>query len=76
MVRRFALASACVTALMATANAADIYGAPEAAWGYKDSPFFAYNWTGFYIGAQAGSVWGPNIGILIQAQGSTPVSAA
>ncbi len=38
------------------ANAADIYSAG----GFKDAPIYApaSNWTGFYVGANIGAVWG------------------
>jgi outer membrane immunogenic protein len=40
---------------IASANAADIYRAPEGVGGYKDGPAYVANtWTGFYIGANAG----------------------
>jgi outer membrane immunogenic protein len=39
----------------ASAHAADMYVAPPAgAGGYKDEPYVAYNWSGFYAGVQGG----------------------
>jgi outer membrane immunogenic protein len=44
-------------AALATANAADMYRAPEPfAGGYKDGPVYS-NWAGFYVGAHAGGAW-------------------
>jgi outer membrane immunogenic protein len=42
---------------LASANAADIYRAPDAG-GYKDGPaYVAVNWSGFYVGVNAGGAW-------------------
>jgi outer membrane immunogenic protein len=44
-------------AALASANAADVYRAPEPfAGGYKDGPVYS-NWAGFYIGAHVGGAW-------------------
>jgi outer membrane immunogenic protein len=46
---------------LASANAADIYRAPEAVGGYKDGPaFVGVNWSGFYVGVNGGYGWSPN----------------
>jgi len=38
-----------------SANAADMYRAPEAAGGYKDGPaYVAADWSGFYVGGNGG----------------------
>ena len=54
------LAAASMSAIViSSAFAADLNGAP--AYGsMKDEPYYApaFNWTGFYIGAQTGYVWG------------------
>lgn len=43
---------------LASANAADMYRAPEGG-GLKDGPFYApvNSWAGFYIGANGGGAW-------------------
>ncbi len=44
---------------LASANAADMYRAPEGAGGYKDGPaYVGVNWSGFYVGAHVGGAWG------------------
>ena len=56
MLRSFVLGVAGAVALVASANAADMYSAEG---GLKDGPVYGANtWTGFYIGAHAGGVWG------------------
>ena len=56
MLRGFVLGVAGAVALVASANAADMYRAEG---GLKDGPVYVANtWTGFYIGAHAGGVWG------------------
>jgi outer membrane immunogenic protein len=46
---------------VASANAADMYRAPEpVVGGYKDGPVL-YNWSGFYVGIQGGGAWGDSI---------------
>jgi outer membrane immunogenic protein len=42
---------------LGSANAADIY-VPSAPGGYKDSYVPVTTWTGFYVGAHGGGVWG------------------
>jgi outer membrane immunogenic protein len=43
---------------LASANAADMYRAPEPmAGGYKDGPVYT-SWAGFYVGAHLGGAWG------------------
>jgi outer membrane immunogenic protein len=45
-------------AALASANAADMYRAPEPfAGGYKDGPVYT-SWAGFYVGAHLGGAWG------------------
>jgi len=56
MVRRFVLASASVIALTSAASAADIYRAPEGV-SYKDTPYVAVSWSGFYAGVSGGYAW-------------------
>jgi outer membrane immunogenic protein len=46
------LGVALTSALAISANAADLYG------GYKDVPYAAVNWTGFYVGVNVGGAWG------------------
>ncbi len=59
MTRLIVLSVASVVALTGAANAADMYRAPEATGGYKDVSYAAGPaWTGFYIGAHGGYVWG------------------
>jgi outer membrane immunogenic protein len=44
-------------AALVSANAADMYRAPEPfAGGYKDGPVYT-SWAGFYLGAHAGGAW-------------------
>ncbi|MGO9171039.1 MAG: outer membrane protein [Rhodomicrobium sp.] len=47
------LGVALTSALAISANAADMYGG-----GYKDVPYVAVNWTGFYVGVNVGGAWG------------------
>jgi len=56
MLRCFLLAATSVIALTASANAADIYRAPEGV-SYKDTPYLGVNWSGLYVGANAGYGW-------------------
>ncbi len=45
------------SAVLASANAADMYS--PAAGGFKDGlPYAGINWSGFYLGAHVGGVWG------------------
>jgi outer membrane immunogenic protein len=57
----FALSS---VAAFASANAADIYRAPDAVGGYKDAPYITMNWSGLYTGVNAGYGWNGNNGTL------------
>ncbi len=58
MIRNSVLGLAGAVALISSANAADLY-APAASGpgGYKDAPVYAYDWSGFYVGAQLGGSW-------------------
>jgi outer membrane immunogenic protein len=49
----FALTMASAFAMAVSANAADMYRAPEAG-GYKDGPAYVAGWSGFYIGVNGG----------------------
>ena len=51
--QRVLLTAASVAALTATANAADMYGAPAA-------DYVGVNWTGFYGGVNGGGAWAEN----------------
>ena len=51
--QRVLLTAASVAALTATANAADMYGAPAAG-------YVGVNWTGFYGGVNGGGAWAEN----------------
>jgi outer membrane immunogenic protein len=42
---------------LASANAADMYRAPEGVGGYKDGPAYVPNWAGFYAGVNGGYAW-------------------
>ena len=53
------LAIAFSVAVSATANAGDIYRAPDGA-SYKDAPVYAPLWNGFYAGANGGYGWEDN----------------
>ncbi len=57
MFRQFILASTSLLALTASAFAADIY-VPAGPASYKDAPVYEPVWTGFYLGANIGGVWG------------------
>ncbi|MGO8953831.1 MAG: outer membrane protein [Rhodomicrobium sp.] len=49
---------------LASANAADMYRAPDGG-GYKDGPVYAeVNWSGLYAGANAGYGWSANTDYL------------
>jgi outer membrane immunogenic protein len=51
--------AACLFALTAAADAADMYvPGPAAPGGYKDGYVPATSWAGFYLGAHVGGVWG------------------
>lgn len=56
MIRNTVLGLVGAVALISSASAADMY-VPSAAGGYKDEPAYAYNWSGFYVGAQVGGSW-------------------
>ncbi len=63
------LTLASVVAL-ASANAADMYRAPESGGGYKDGPgYVSVNWSGFYAGVNGGYGWGTNTDVLSPAGG-------
>jgi outer membrane immunogenic protein len=49
-----ALTMASALALAVSANAADMYRAPEGAGGYKDGPAYVAGWSGFYVGVNGG----------------------
>jgi len=59
MLRRILFAATSVIALTSAANAADIYRAPEGV-SYKDTPYLGVNWSGLYVGANAGYGWSAN----------------
>jgi outer membrane immunogenic protein len=59
MFRRILLAAAGAIAVAGAASAADIYRAPEGG-GYKDAPYVGVNWSGLYVGANAGYGWSAN----------------
>jgi outer membrane immunogenic protein len=51
----FTLTAASALALAVSANAADMYRAPEAVGGYKDGPaYVTADWSGFYAGVNGG----------------------
>jgi outer membrane immunogenic protein len=56
---------------LCSANAADMYRAPDAVGSYKDAPVFGYSWTGFYAGVHVGGVWG-NVDVTDTTGGVTP----
>jgi outer membrane immunogenic protein len=56
MLRRIVLLSVSAMALSASANAADIYRAPEGV-SLKDAPVYGPAWTGFYAGVNGGYGW-------------------
>ncbi len=58
--RRIFLSAVSVFALAASANAADMYRAPEPIGSYKDAPAAYVNWSGFYVGVNGGYGWGSN----------------
>jgi outer membrane immunogenic protein len=43
-----------------SANAADMYRAPEGVGGYKDGPVYVAPWAGFYVGVNGGYGWSPD----------------
>jgi outer membrane immunogenic protein len=69
--RRFGLALLAITALVGSAVAADM---PVKAPVYK-APVVApiYNWTGFYLGLNAGGSWGRQDNSLVTVPGGTTV---
>lgn len=56
--QRVLLTAASVAALTATANAADMYGAPAA-------DYVGVNWTGFYGGVNGGGAWAENENLAV-----------
>jgi outer membrane immunogenic protein len=59
MLRHLIFASASVIAMTAGANAADMYRAAEGV-SYKDTPYVAANWSGWYVGVNGGYAWAGN----------------
>jgi outer membrane immunogenic protein len=57
MFRFLGLAAVSAIALMSSANAADMYRAPDAVGGYKDVPMPYVSWSGFYAGVNGGYGW-------------------
>jgi outer membrane immunogenic protein len=58
MLRRTLFGLVSAVALITSANAADMYRAPEGVGGYKDGPAYVANtWTGFYVGVNGGYGW-------------------
>ncbi len=53
--QRVLLTAASVAVLSASADAADMYGAPGAG-----APYVDVNWTGFYAGVNGGGAWAEN----------------
>jgi outer membrane immunogenic protein len=53
MIYRLIATAASAVALISAANAADIYRAPEGV-SYKDAPYVATSWAGFYAGVNGG----------------------
>jgi outer membrane immunogenic protein len=66
------LAAASLLALAAgSAQAADLYNGGRGYGGYKDgAPYPAYNWSGFYFGANGGGAWGASSDQLAYAANS------
>jgi outer membrane immunogenic protein len=58
MLRGLVFGAVSSLALLSAASAADMYRAPEGVGGYKDDFVPSAIWTGFYLGAHAGGVWG------------------
>jgi outer membrane immunogenic protein len=55
---------------LASANAADMYRAPEGVGGYKDIPYAGVNWSGLYVGVNGGYGWnGDTNGNLVDPSG-------
>ncbi len=58
MLRSVVLGAVSVIALTVSANAADMYRAPDGPGGYKDGPYVPVAvWTGFYVGVNGGYGW-------------------
>jgi outer membrane immunogenic protein len=73
MVRHFIFVSVSLAAMMAGANAADMYRAPEGV-SSKDTPYAAANWGGWYVGVNGGYAWAGNKQFVDTDPGSTPFS--
>jgi outer membrane immunogenic protein len=58
MLRQVLLGLLGAAAVAGSANAADMYRAPEAVGGYKDDPVSYVSWAGFYVGAHVGAAFG------------------
>jgi outer membrane immunogenic protein len=69
---RFGLIGLTLTSLggLASSNAADVYRGP--AGGYKDVPYVAMDWAGFYAGVNGGGAWAGNNQLVDLVSNSNP----